>query len=196
MVYKWFNPSLKYAEYGGKTEQDNERILWDSPVLGKPLPPLEQWTTPTLVQYLNGRKKLKKVTDCVGGSKYFINQKAVDALSDIWDKHATLYPVILEDRPDEPYYMVVVHTVIDCIDREQSVGSINEFEDHENYGYFDHIDQWVCKEEEIGDNTLFVLPDDPSNIYATEVFKQRIIDAGLSGFGLVKEHWDETPFIS
>lgn len=141
-------------------------------------------------------KNLNKVTDCVGGSKHFINQKAVDTLSDIWDKHATLYPVILEDRPDEPYYMVVVHTVIDCIDREQSVGTVNEFEDHEKYGYFDHIDQWVFREEEIGDNILFVLPDDPSNIYATETFKQRIIDARLSGFGLVKEHWDETAFIS
>lgn len=196
MIYKWFNPSLKYAEYGGKTEQDNERILWDSPVLGKPLPPLEQWTTPTLVQYLNGRKKLKKVTDCVGGSKNFINQKAVDALSDIWDKHATLYPVILEDRPDEPYYMVVVHTVIDCIDREQSVGTINEFEDDERCGYFDLIREWVFREEEIGDNLMFVLPDNPAIIYVTEQFKQRVVDAGLKGFGFRKAFFDETAFIS
>lgn len=65
MVYLWLNPSMEYAEYGGKTDQDDELILWDSPVLGKPLPPLVQWTTPTLVQYLNGRKKLKKVTDCI-----------------------------------------------------------------------------------------------------------------------------------
>lgn len=196
MIYKWFNPSMKYAEYGGKTEQDRECVLWESPVLGKPLPPLEHWVTPTLVQYLNGRKKLKKVTDCVQGSKHFINQKAADALSDIWDKHATLYPVILEDKPNEPYYMVVVHTVIDCIDREKSVGTVNEFEDDETYGYFIHIDQWVFREEEIKENVLFVLPDDPSTIYTTETFKQRIIDAGLSGFGLVREHWDEVPFIS
>lgn len=196
MVYLWFNPSLKYAEYGGKTEQDNERILWDSPVLGKPLPPLEQWTTPTLVQYLNGRKKLKKVTDCVGGSKHFINQKAVDTLSDIWDKHATLYPVILEDRPNEPYYMVVVHTVIDCIDREKSIGTVNEFEGDERQGYFDCIYEWVFREDEIGDNLMFVLPDEPAIIYVTEQFKQRVVDAGLKGFGFVKRLFDETPFIS
>lgn len=50
---------------GDIMHQNRECILWDSPVLGKPLPPLVQWTTPTLVQYLNGRKKLKKVTDCI-----------------------------------------------------------------------------------------------------------------------------------
>ncbi len=76
MVYLWLNSSMEYAEYGGKTDQDDELILWDSPVLGKPLPPLEQWTTPTLVQYLNGRKKLKKVTDCINaGLHSLINQK-------------------------------------------------------------------------------------------------------------------------
>lgn len=197
MVYLWLNPDMKYAEYGGKTEQDCECVLWESLVLGKPLPPLEQWVTPTLVQYLNGRKKLKKVTDCVEGSRHFINQKAADALSDIWDKHATLYPVILEDRPDEPYYMVVVHTVIDCIDREKSVGTINDFEDDERCGYFDLIREWVFREEEIGDNLMFVLPDNPATIYVTEQFiKQRIVDAGLKGFGFRKTFFDETPFIS
>ena len=197
MVYLWLNPSMEYAGYIGKTEKDDAAVTWYSPVLGEPLPSLKEWQTPLLVQYLGSRKKLGIVADCTqSAGQVIISQKAADLLSDVWEKHATLYPVILEDRPDEPYYMVVVHTVIDCIDREQSVGTVNEFEDHENYGYFDLIDQWVCKEEEIGDNVLFVLPDDPSNIYATETFKQRIIDAGLSGFGLVKEHWDETPFIS
>ena len=46
---------------GDIMHQNRECILWDSPVLGKPLPPLGQWTTPTLVQYLNGRKKLKNL---------------------------------------------------------------------------------------------------------------------------------------
>lgn len=123
-------------------------------------------------------------------------KKTADLLSDVWDKHATLYPVILEDRPDEPYYMVVVHTVIDCIDREQSVGTVNDFEDDERCGYFDLIREWVFREEEIGDNLMFVLPDNSAIIYVTEQFKQRVVDAGLKGFGFRKAFFDETAFIS
>ena len=50
MIYQWTSaPYLKYAEYGGKTEEDEAAISWNSPALGKPLPPLSQWKTPTLV---------------------------------------------------------------------------------------------------------------------------------------------------
>ncbi|WP_367178559.1 DUF1629 domain-containing protein, partial [uncultured Moraxella sp.] len=99
-------------------------------------------------------------------------------------------------RPDEPYYMVVVHTVIDCIDREKSVGTVNEFEGDERQGYFDCIYEWVFREDEIGDNLMFVLPDEPAIIYVTEQFKQRVVDAGLSGFGFVKRLFDDKAFIS
>lgn len=187
MIYLWLNSSSNYAGYIGKTEEDDAAVTWYSPVLGKPLPSLKEWQTPVLKQYLGNRKKPGIVADCIqSASQVIISQKAVDALSDIWDKHATLYPVILEDRPDEPYYMVVVHTVIDCIDREKSVGTINDFEDDERCGYFDLIREWVFREEEIGDNLMFVLPDNPATIYVTEQFKQRIVDAGLKGFGFRK----------
>ncbi|OOS25316.1 hypothetical protein B0681_04650 [Moraxella porci DSM 25326] len=199
MIYKWFNPNLKYADYGGKTEADQASMTWESFILGVPLPPLEQWKTPTLEQYLNGRKKLRLVADCVkSGSHHLINQKSVDALADIWEKHATLYPVILEDKPNEPYYMVVIKTVIDCIDREKSIGALSEFdEDKKSKNYFDCVYQWVFREGEIGDNALFVLPDNPIAVYATEEFKQRVIQAGLTGFGFIKSMFDEEkPFIS
>ena len=92
--------------------------------------------------------------------------------------------------------MVVVHTVIDCIDREQSVGTVNDFEDDERCGYFDLIREWVFREEEIGDNLMFVLPDNSAIIYVTEQFKQRVVDAGLKGFGFRHAFFDETAFIS
>ena len=163
MIYQWTSaPYLKYAEYGGKTEEDEAAISWYSPILGTPLPPLSQWKTPTLVQYIGDRRirKPRIIADAVStGGIHLISQKAADALHDIWDKHATLYPVLLEDKPEEPYYMVVVHTVIDCLDREQSIGSkaLEETERGQK-GYFDLVDEWVMREEEIGDNELFVLP--------------------------------------
>lgn len=202
MIYQWFNPLyLKYAEYGGKTEEDEAAISWDSPILGTPLPPLSQWKTPTLVQYIGDRRirKPRIIADAVStGGIHLISQKAADALHDIWDKHATLYPVLLEDKPEEPYYMVVMHTVIDCLDREQSIGSkALEETARGQKGYFDTVTEWVMREEEIGDNELFVLPDSDTEIYTTEAFKQRVLQAGLTGFGFAKtRYFDDEPFIS
>ena len=201
MIYHWTSaPYLKYAEYGGKTEEDEAAISWYSPILGTPLPPLSQWKTPTLVQYIGDRRirKPRIIADAVStGGIHLISQKAADALHDIWDKHATLYPVLLEDKPEEPYYMVVVHTVIDCLDREQSIGSkaLEETERGQK-GYFDLVDEWVMREEEIGDNELFVLPDSNTEIYTTEAFKQRVLQAGLTGFCFVRYFDDDKPFIS
>ena len=201
MIYQWTSaPYLKYAGYIGKTEEDAEAIRWYSPILGTPLPPLSQWKTPTLVQYIGDRRirKPRIIADAVStGGIHLISQKAADALYDIWDKHATLYPVLLEDKPEEPYYMVVVHTVIDCLDREKSIGykALEETERGQK-GYFDLVDEWVMREEEIGDNELFVLPDKKTIIYTTEVFKQRVLQAGLTGFCFVRYFYDDKPFIS
>lgn len=168
---------------------------------GYPLPPLSQWKTPTLVQYIGDRRirKPRIIADVVSSAGiHLINQKAADALHDIWDKHATLYPVLLEDKPEEPYYMVVVHTLIDCLDREQSIGSkALEETARGQKGYFDTVTEWVMREEEIGDNELFVLPDSDTEIYTTEAFKQRVLQAGLTGFGFAKtRYFDDEPFIS
>ena len=201
MIYQWTSaPYLKYAGYIGKTEEDAEAIRWYSPILGTPLPPLSQWKTPTLVQYIGDRRirKPRIIADAVStAGTHLISQKAADALHDIWDKHATLYPVLLEDKPEEPYYMVVVHTVIDCLDREKSIGSkaLEETERGQK-GYFDSLGEWVMREEEIGDNELFVLPDSNTAIYTTEAFKQRVLQAGLMGFGFVRYSYDDEPFIS
>lgn len=201
MIYQWTNaPYLKYASYLGKTEEDESAISWYSPALGTPLPPLSQWKTPTLVQYIGDRRirKPRIIADVVSSAGiHLISQKAADALHDIWDKHATLYPVLLEDKPEEPYYMVVVHTVIDCLDREKSIGykALEETERGQK-GYFDLVDEWVMREEEIGDNELFVLPDKKTMIYTTEAFKQRVLQAGLTGFCFVRYFDDDKPFIS
>lgn len=201
MIYQWTSaPYLKYAGYIGKTEEDAEAIRWYSPILGKPLPPLSQWKTPTLVQYIGDRRirKPRIIADAVStAGTHLISQKAADALHDIWDKHATLYPVLLEDKPEEPYYMVVVHTLIDCLDREKSIGyKALEETARGQKGYFDTVTEWVMREEEIGDNELFVLPDSDTEIYTTEAFKQRVLQAGLTGFCFVRYFDDDEPFIS
>ena len=152
------------------------------------------------MQYI-GDMRIRKpriIADAVStAGTHLISQKAADALHDIWDKHATLYPVLLEDKPEEPYYMVVVHTVIDCLDREKSIGyKALEETDRGQKGYFDMVTEWVMREEEIEDNELFVLPDSNTEIYTTEAFKKRVLQAGLTGFGFVRYSYDDEPFIS
>ena len=120
------------------------------------------------MQYIGDRRirKPRIIADAVSSAGiHLISQKAADALHDIWDKHATLYPVLLEDKPEDPYYMVV-HTVIDCLDREKSIGSkALEETARGQKGYFDSLGEWVMREEEIGDNELFVLRQQYSNLY-------------------------------
>ena len=104
MIYQWTSaPYLKYASYLGKTEEDEAAISWNSPALGKPLPPISQWKTPTLVQYIGDRRirKPRIIADAVStGGIHLISQKAADALHDIWDKHATLRPLQKSPSPD------------------------------------------------------------------------------------------------
>lgn len=201
MIYNWYNMSLKYAQYEGTTAEYEAAISWNIAAIGTPLPPLSEWKIPTLTQYIgNGDKKSSRIiADCVSSAAInLISQKAADSLKEFWDRHATLYPVILDDKPNEYYYMVVVHTVIDCLDREQSVGTkALEGTERENKGYFDIIIEWIMREEEIGDNDLFVLPDDLSNIYTSEKFKQKVIAAGVTGFGFCEtQYFGEEHFIS
>lgn len=199
MVYKWSNTSLKYAQYGGKNEQDKKSIRWYSPILGVPLPPLSEWEVPILTQYIgNGDKKSSRIiADCVSSSSiHLISQKAVNLLKDIWEQYATLYPVILDDKPNEYYYMVVVHNVIDCIDREKSIGTIHEFTEKGQQGLFDGVTKWVFRENEIDNSIMFILPDSSTEIYVTEEFKQLVIENGLTGFGFMKSMFNDELFIS
>lgn len=185
MIYEWFNINSRYAQYIGSTEEYDSAMTWYSPILGTPLPSLSEWKIPTLTQYIgqHDSKLSRMITDCVSSSSvHLISPKAANLLKDIWDKHATLYPVILDDRPNEYYYMIVIHTVIDCIDRKLSIGTIHDWTEKGQMGLFDGITEWVMREEEVGNNHLFVLPDSPTSIYVTEEFKNRVIEAKLTGF--------------
>lgn len=200
MIYKWRNISTKYADYLGSTKQDDRAVNWHNPVLGDPLPSLEDWKIPLLEQYLGEKGNERKpglITDCVKSAAVnLISQRAADALRDIWDAHALLYPVKLADKPDVPYYMVVPTIEIDCLDRKKSKGDIQKYGKDKGKGYFSILEEWVFREDEIGQNVLFTLPDKKATIYVTEAFKQRVIEAGLTGFCFNKSFYDENPLIT
>jgi hypothetical protein len=191
-VFLW-RSSGKYAEYSGKTEEDDRKIAWNVLGVGDPLPPLSEWKTPLLTQYLGekGKRRPRKIGDSpTAGSPTLISQKAADALRDIWDRHAILYPVRLDDAPGEMYYMVVVKTVLDCLDESAS----RVAKDHK--GRIRVIYEWVFKDGCLDDSDLFHLPYNKISYYASERFKARVIEAGLKGFAFRTHFWDSKPFTS
>lgn len=198
MIYLWSNPDMKYAGYIGVTDQDEKSICWDDPVLGEPQPSISQWKPPILQQYLgDGIKKRKPgiIGDAPSSGLYnLISQRAADILADIFECHALLYPVELVDMPKEKYYMVVAKTELDCLDRQKSTGV--QLAGYGSAKYFTPVHNWVFDKKCLGDNDLFVIPDSRISIYVSERFKERVIDAGLKGFGFRKDFWDKSPIIT
>ena len=171
---------------------------WSDTLIGDPLPPLSAWKPPRLTQYLGEEKKKRKpraIGDApASGRVNLVSQRAVDALADIWRRHALLYPVVLDDA-DQPYYMVVVQTVVsDALDRDASSGKRNTYGG--NPEHFVTLDEWVFDEHKLGGVELFHIPDIRLAYYVTECFKQRVVDAELEGFCLKRRFWDDKPFFS
>lgn len=194
-IYDWTGAD-EIADYSGKSSADEEKICWHDSLMGVPLVSLVDWDPPILEQYLGGiTKKRKPIGDSpASGPVNIISQRAADALSDIWDQHALLYPVILDDDRNNKYYMVVVQTVLDCLDREKSTGTKQKYSSTPNL--FASIHTWSFFNDCIGDTDLFVLPDSNVTSYVSERFKQRVIKAGLKGFCLKKEFWEENSWVS
>jgi hypothetical protein len=195
-VFEWMR-SEKYAGYLGINPADKDKMDWHPALPSSSLPPLSQWEPARLSQYLGEGKKSRKpkpIGDApAAGLCNLISQRAADALRDIWDRHALLYPVVLDDAP-EPYYMVVVQTVIDALDRERSVGKLQKYGPTPNL--FAVINEWVFREDQLGDAELFRLPDSKTAMYVTEAFKERVVAAKLKGFCFKRSFWEEDPFIS
>ncbi len=195
-IFKWSGPE-QGAEYIGLTEEDDQQLLWYDDHFGDALPDLALWRPPTLTQYLgeNGKRKSRPVLDAVSSADHnLISERAAASLSDIWDRHATLYPVNLDDWTGAPYYMVVVNTALDCLDRDKSdgprqmVGPTPEL--------FAYLNKWVFDGDCVGDVDLFVTPDSPTICYVSEQFKSRVIEEDLKGFGLRRDWWDTDEWIS
>ena len=195
-ILKWCGAE-KGAEYTGVTEEDNKKIRWYDNLLGDPLPGLSDWDPPTLTQYRgsNGKRALRDLCDAPSSASInLISQRAADSLRDIWDYHATLYPVSLADAPEQDFYMVVANTILNCLDRERSEGPLQKY--GATPDAFASVYKWVFDEECIGKNVLFRIPDSKTTTYVTETFKQRVREAGLKGFCLKKEFWDTNEWVS
>ena len=197
IVYEW-SGSMKFADYGGASDADDRKRRWFDALIGDPLPPLSAWQPPRLKQYLgegNKKRKSKPIGDAPSsGSLRLVSQRAADALADVWQRHVLLYPVVLEDA-DEPYYMIVVKTVVDdALDRAASSGKRNTYGG--NPEHFVTLDEWSFDDRKLEGVEIFHIPDIKLAYYVTDAFKQRVVDANLKGFCFKRRFWDDKPFLS
>lgn len=195
-VYRWTGAE-GCADYVGKNEDDDRKLNWDDRFRGLPLPSVEEWEAPTLTQYRgeNGTRALRDVTDSSSSaSSNIVSELAAKKLAAFWEKHATLYPVKLDDVPSQAYYLVVVTTELQCLDREASTGKLQKYGPTPDL--FAYVERWHFDEDCVGDNDVFTIPDSKTQIYVTERFKKSVHDAGLKGFCLRREFWDPEPWIS
>jgi hypothetical protein len=195
-IYSWVN-TARYAGYLGESAADERRLRWYDSVMGDSLPTLELWTPPRLRQY-SGEGTSKRKPAPLGDSASsalvnLISQRAADALADVFDRNAVLYPVTLADA-GQTYYMVVSKTQLNCLDEERSRGT------HLDLGSrivrFATIDEWVFDEACVGASDLFHSPYSNTTLFVSSRFKDRVVDAGLRGFCLQRRTWEENPFVS
>ena len=193
MIFQW-SGSEDSVDYVGASEDDDKKLQWHDKIMGTPLVPLADWEPPNVVQSIERGARKQPGDAPMSRLVNLISKRASTVLKDIWDRHATLYPLQVVDHKDEELFMVVAHTVLDCIDRTASTGPL------QNYGptpeLFAYVEKWVFDESAIGDDDLFVLPDSPTSIFVSEQFKRRVAEAGLEGFCLLSSYWDDDPWIS
>ncbi|MDX2218806.1 MAG: hypothetical protein SF172_07270 [Burkholderiales bacterium] len=193
-AYFWF-PSEKYQDFSPINEQDGAKLsYWDS-LTGTPLPHLSRWQPPRLVPYFPGEsnaRKLKPIGDFASSrNPYLISQNAANVLGDLFERHGSLYPVILEGA-SQAYFMFVCHTIVNCLDREKS---------RIKWSPIDPNDVAVVLEpafhaKALGDNVIFAVPEVPHCYYVTNAFKERVKKAKLKGLKLSRSWFDSKPWYS
>ena len=172
-----------YPIYQGRTKL--EEVVVRDFLNFKPVPPLCDWQPLTLTLYESSPKPYK-LGDCMHAGGILISERAADALHDIWQRHAQLYPVFL-DNADGNFYFVRATTVLDCLDHEQS--------ELDRYG----LRRWVFDENAVGDADFFWL-NEPSLClfypFVSEGFKQRVKKAKLKGFCFEARFGDPKAWVS
>lgn len=196
LMFYELSSNIKYAELIDVTQADCRKIWWSHHDIGDPLPDLNDWISPVLKDYQgeNGERKKRKVADFSGQN--FVSHKAKQVLDDLWGDHVDLYPVQVPDAQDPRYYMVVVKTVLDCLDVEKSVFARRTNGDP----YL--LKEWRFKEDVIGDVPIFRFKDDfPKSVmgdvvYVSERFKNFVLEEKLKGAVFNKKLNDDAPIIS
>ncbi|MBX3415939.1 MAG: hypothetical protein KF708_24875 [Pirellulales bacterium] len=150
--------------------------LNESFLTARPLAPT--WQPVEVVESPQGKEEGLLLGDVTGvyTTVPAFNECAVDALGDLLRAHGELLPLI---HPERKYYAYNVTSIVDALDEEAS-----EVMYGQSHDYFLMIHQHVFRPEALEGACIFRLPKMLRNAwpYVTEDFRQRVLDAELTGF--------------
>lgn len=197
MIYKW-GYTGGYADLSSVGDIMNEFQFNPVPAFPAPLVNKETYK-PIEFELFEGegedKRKTRGIADFISNtSAHILSERAVDALSDLWEKYGELYPITVKGY-DNPYYVFFPTNVVDCLDYEKSTLKGEGYKWDLYHRRFSVLLKFVFHEDKVGDNTMFTLPDEPyGTIYVNETFKERVKKAKLKGIALYKEFFDPKPW--
>ncbi|MDU0204754.1 imm11 family protein [Paenibacillus sp. MAH-36] len=110
------------------------------------------------------------------------NDKALKALHDIIKDDIEVLPYL---HPKDTYYAINVLNVIDSLDRSMAVLDIDV-----EYNKVRNIIKYAFHKDRIKHESIFKIPENlRSEIFVTDIFKERVEQTGLTGFRFA-EVWD------
>ncbi|MFP1757137.1 hypothetical protein [Lonsdalea quercina] len=105
---------------------------------------------------------------------FVISELALDKLKDILEPRGQILPVITDSKKKKFFGYYPTNPLSGCFDKEKSVYRVAE------RGLI--IEKPVLIASSIIDEYLFSIEEDISRVFVTDNFKQRVEEAGLSGF--------------
>ena len=116
------------------------------------------------------------------GAPTVISKRAAEILADLIHGQVELLPLI---AADQEWYLLYATNMVDAVDFSKS--TVKFFPNSQRIMW---IDKLVFFADKVAGNHIFKIPQDKvSSIYVSDEFRQRVLDAGLTGikFELV---WD------
>jgi hypothetical protein len=124
----------------------------------------------------------------VGGGLAF-NARALEALGDLLEGRGELLPVNVEGDGGGPHWVFNLTHLSDALDEERS--DVARFK---SSGRIMDIDRYEFDPERLSGETIFKLAQRPrSQYYATDEFRVRVEEAGLTGFDFRQRIWSGAP---
>ncbi|MFP1724171.1 hypothetical protein ACLECX_15715 [Lonsdalea quercina] len=105
---------------------------------------------------------------------FIISESTLEKLKDILEPRGQILPVITESKKKKFFGYYPTNPLSGCFDKEKSVYRVAE------RGLI--IEKPVLIASSIIDEYLFSIEEDISRVFVTDNFKQRVEEAGLSGF--------------
>lgn len=175
MIYRLKSDVSQFCSFIEDIPDDKESIMGIA--MGSRWRPLGDSYTPITLELRSneiGRKNYQFDISSALTPFFVLSEKALDSLGDIFLPRGEILLVKTESKRKTFYGYYPTNSLSGCLDKDKSI-----YEERKN-GFL--IKHFVLCEKNITDEYLFTIDESISNVFVTERFRERVIDAGLSAF--------------